>query len=275
MDDTELQIKKGAAGSNLSGEARIAGLSAFVIARDEGDRIDRCLKPLLSLAEEVVLVDSGSQDDTVARAEALGARVVHNDWPGYGPQKRFAEEQCRNDWLLNLDADEVVTPELAKGIRDLFADGAPRESFYRLKVLEVLPGCERPLKRGRVYRIVRLYDRRAGRYAAHPTFDRVEMPAEATTGQLGAPLLHYSFRSLSHMVDKLNRYSDEQAAAASERSSWHLHLRLLLEFPFTFVKSYFLRGLIWEGWDGFAYAVTLAFVRFLRVAKILERRKRG
>ena len=226
----------------MSASTVIAGLSAFVIARNEADRVARCLGPLLELAEEVILVDSGSQDDTVAKAEALGARVIHNDWPGYGPQKRFAEEQCRNDWLLNLDADEVVTPELAAEIRGLFAKGEPPASFYRLKVLEVLPGREKPLKRGRVYRIIRLYDRRAGRYAAHPTFDRVEVPPGADVETLVAPLLHHSFRSLSHMVEKLNRYSDEQAAAADGKSHWGLRLRLLFESPL------FLRKVLFSAW---------------------------
>ena len=265
---------QGQSQSEANGGRRVPGLSAFVIARDEGDRIARCLTPLLELAEEVVLVDSGSRDDTVAQAEALGVRVIHNGWPGYGPQKRFAEEQCRNDWLLNLDADEILSPELATEVRSLFAEGAPPKPFYRLRVLEVLPGHETPLKRGRVYRIVRLYDRRAGRYADHPTFDRVKVPEGAQVGLLEGPVLHHSFRSLSHMVEKLNRYSDAQAAATGARAGWILHLRLLFEFPFSFVKSYFFRGLIWEGWDGFAYAVTRAFVRFLRVAKILERVKR-
>ena len=83
-------------------------LSIFLIVKDEADRIGATLDAVAGLAAEVVVVDSGSTDGTRAIAEAKGARVVHHDFAGYGPQKRFAEEQCSHPWLLNLDADEVV-----------------------------------------------------------------------------------------------------------------------------------------------------------------------
>src|SRR5690606_33257698 len=90
------------------------GLSCCIIAENEGDRIARCIEAVRGIVDEVVVVDSGSKDDTVAKAEALGARVIYNAWVGYGPQKRFAEDCAQNDWILNLDADEIVTPELAR-----------------------------------------------------------------------------------------------------------------------------------------------------------------
>lgn len=83
-------------------------LSIFIIAQNEADRIGRTIEAAKALSDDIVVVDSGSTDGTQALAEALGARVIVNAWPGYGRQKRFAEEQCRHDWLLNLDADEVV-----------------------------------------------------------------------------------------------------------------------------------------------------------------------
>ena len=98
-------------------------LSVFIIARDEADRIAQTIRSVRDWVDEVIVVDSGSVDATVAVAEAEGARVVFNAWPGYGPQKRFGEDQCRNDWLFNLDADEVVTPGLADEIRALMGSG--------------------------------------------------------------------------------------------------------------------------------------------------------
>ena len=84
-------------------------LSAFIISKNEADRISRPIKSVIDWVDEVIVVDSGSTDDTVAVAERLGARVVHHEWKGYGAQKRHGEDQCRNHWLLNLDADEEVT----------------------------------------------------------------------------------------------------------------------------------------------------------------------
>lgn len=180
----------------------IPGLSAFVITRNEADRIERCLRSILPSAEEVVLVDCGSTDEKISRASKLGARVVHNDWAGYGPQKRFAEEQCRNDWLLNLDADEVLTPALDREIRALFDRGEPQASFFQVSVEEVLPGRKKPSKRCRIYRIVRLYDRRKSRYLPHPIHDRVKVPKGCKVETLQGTVLHYSFRSILQMVAK-------------------------------------------------------------------------
>ena len=102
------------------------GLSCCIIAHNEGDRIERCILAVRGIVDEVVVVDCGSTDDTVAKAEALGAKVFYNAWDGYGPQKRFAEDCAANDWILNLDADEVVTPELAREIAALMrAPGGP------------------------------------------------------------------------------------------------------------------------------------------------------
>ena len=118
-------------------------LSVFIIALNEADRIGDVIRSVGDLATDLLVVDSGSRDGTVELARSLGARVLHRDWDGYGPQKRFAEEQCRNDWLLNLDADEVVSPELAAEIRRLFADGPDRDA-YRIGIAETFPGEVRP-----------------------------------------------------------------------------------------------------------------------------------
>lgn len=94
-------------------------LSIFIITRNEADRLPRTLAAIRTLSDDIVVVDSGSTDDTVALAAAAGARTLHRDWEGYGPQKRFAEEQCRHPWLLNLDADEWIPPHLADEIREI------------------------------------------------------------------------------------------------------------------------------------------------------------
>src|SRR5436190_7234924 len=95
-------------------------VSVFIIAKNEADRIARTIRSVISWADEVVVVDSESSDHTVQVALAEGCRVMTQPWLGFGGQKRFAEEQCRNDWLLNLDADEVVTAELEQEIIALF-----------------------------------------------------------------------------------------------------------------------------------------------------------
>src|SRR5215212_11290934 len=98
-------------------------LSIFIIAKNEADRLPETLRAVRDLTDDLVLVDSGSTDGTQEVAAEIGVRVVYNPWPGYGLQKRFGEDQCRHEWLLNLDADEVVSPELLAEIRALFVHG--------------------------------------------------------------------------------------------------------------------------------------------------------
>src|SRR3954454_14348761 len=119
-------------------------LSVFIIAANEADRIGDTIQAVRELSDDLVVVDSGSSDGTQAVAASLGARVVSNPWPGYGPQKRFAEELCVNDWLLNVDADEVIPPELEAEIGALFAAGEPARDAYRVGIAEIFPGEARP-----------------------------------------------------------------------------------------------------------------------------------
>lgn len=245
---------------------RVPGLSAFLIVKDEEARLPRTLAALDGLADEIVVVDSGSSDATVEIAERAGARVLRRDWTGYGPQKRFAEDACRHAWLLNVDADEVVTPELAAEIREAVR-GEP--AAYSIRILNVYPGDERPRPFANDYDVVRLYHVDAGRYRDHPLFDRVETTGPAR--RLRGAIWHFPFLTWHALVEKENAYSTYQAATAKPRAAWKLKLRLATELPFVFLKSYFLRRHVFGGWKGFAFSVVIAFARFLRIAKMLER----
>ncbi len=125
------------------------GLSCCIIAHNEGDRIERCILAVRDIVDEVVVVNSGSTDDTLAKAQALGAKIFTRAWDGYGPQKRFAEDCAANDWILNLDADEVVTPELAREIAALMQ--APGRTAAGLPVSsgDGLPGPRKAAAVGR------------------------------------------------------------------------------------------------------------------------------
>ena len=240
-------------------------ISVFLIARNEAERLPRTLEAL-AWADEIVLVDSGSDDDTVAIALAAGATVLHRDWEGYGPQKRFAEQACSHDWLLNVDADEVVTPELASEIHDIAA-GEP--TACRIRILNVYPGDERPRPWANDYNVVRFYHRSCGEYRDHALFDRVE--TSGPVEQLAAPIHHYPLISWAHFVEKENRYSSFAANNAKSRSKTALMLRLPFEAPFAFLKFYFVRRHFTGGWKGFSFAMIAALARALRIVKMLAR----
>ncbi|MEO0682804.1 MAG: glycosyltransferase family 2 protein [Pseudomonadota bacterium] len=245
-----------------------ARLSAFLIVKDEAARLPRTLAALEGLADEVVVVDSGSSDATVEIARAAGARVEHRDWEGYGPQKRFAEGLCAHDWVLNVDADEVVTPALAAEIRALLAQG-PAPGAYAVRILNVYPGDARPRPFADDYLVVRLYHRAAGTYRDHPLFDRVEVSGPA--GRLRAPIHHFPFLDWHGLVAKENAYSSWQAEAARRRPGWLLRVRLVTEGPWVFLKSLLLRRHVLGGWKGVAFSGVIAFARWLRIVKLLAR----
>jgi glycosyltransferase involved in cell wall biosynthesis len=250
-------------------------LSVFIIAKDEADRIGDTIRAVRDLTDDLVVVDSGSEDGTQEVAEALGARVIFNAWPGYGPQKRFAEDQCRHDWLLNLDADEVVPPELKAEIRAVFEGPAPARDAYRIGIAEIFPGEQQPHPLAYTLTPVRLYRKSRGRYSPSLVHDRVELAPDVDPARLRGVIHHFSVRSLGDQIEKLNRYSDQQAEDLDLRGVTIPTWRVLFEFPAAFLKAYVGRRHALRGTYGFLTAMNYAISRHLRIAKHYERRRLG
>ncbi|MBV8184336.1 MAG: glycosyltransferase family 2 protein [Hyphomicrobiales bacterium] len=248
-------------------------LSVFIITYNEADRLPLVLEALGDLAGDVVVVDSGSDDGTQDVARRHGARLIEHPFPGYGPQKRFAERECRHPWLLNLDADEVLSPALRAEIAGLFAHGQPEADAYEIAIHEVFPGEDEPHPLGYALTPVRLYRRDKGSYNPSPVHDRVDLVAGAKVARLKGRIRHISVRSLGHQLEKLNSYTDAQVLDLEARGIKVTTLRVFLEFPGAFLKAYFGRRHFLRGIYGFMTAMNFAFYRYLRVAKTLERRR--
>lgn len=246
-------------------------LSVFIIAQNEADRIAGTIRSIKAIADEVIVVDSGSTDGTMQAAEEEGAKVFFHKWQGYGPQKRFAEEQCRNDWLLNLDADEIASPGLVEEIAQLLQTTIADHSGYTMRIYNMLPGETHIPKITQMNTCLRLYNKQHARFSDSPVHDSV-IVAEGSVGALKNPIYHPSFRSLEHYIDKINRYSTLQAEDMLRRSVSIFPGRLYVEFMACFIKAYFFRGYIFRGARGFSYAMTYAFSRFARLAKWHELR---
>lgn len=247
-------------------------LSVFIIAKNEIDRIGAAIASVRELSDDIVVIDSGSTDGTQQVAEALGARVIFNTWPGYGQQKRFAEDQCRHDWLLNIDADEVLTPDMQASVRALFDAGEPSPGGYRMRIVEMFPGEEAPHRLAYALSPVRLYHRSVGRYSPSPVHDRVDMASGAPVATLAGDVAHFSVRSLGDQINKLNAYADQQVDDLLARGEHVTRLRMVLEFPANFIKAYIGRRHFVRGTYGFMTAMNYAFYRYLRAAKYWERR---
>ncbi|MEM6549983.1 MAG: glycosyltransferase family 2 protein [Pseudomonadota bacterium] len=248
-----------------------APVSAFLITRDEEARLPATLAAL-GWVDEIVVVDSGSTDQTCALATAAGARVEHRAWTGYGAQKAHAEGLCRHDWVLNVDADEVVTGPLAAEITALVA-GRAAPGAYRIRILNVYPGDRAPRPFANDYDVVRFYHRSAARYRDHPLFDRVALSDGEQPGRLSGVIHHFPYLSFGHFIAKENRYTDFVAQAAPARARLWLLLRLPLEMPVSFLKFYVWRRHVFGGWKGFVFALGASFMRLMRLVKLLEQRE--
>lgn len=249
-------------------------VSCFIISKNEADRIARTIRSVRPWVDEVVVIDSESTDDTISVALAEGARVITQPWLGFGGQKRFAEDQCRNDWVFNVDADEVVTPELEREIRGVFHSGGPRFVAYGMPLQMVYPNSKKPRPLARDHWYVRLYDRRAVRFRNSAVHDAV-VTDDYPVGRLRAPMHHFSMRSFADMKRKLNERTWLLVENADQNATGPVGLRLLSELPMNFFKYYVVRRHCMGGVTGLRYASIQAWYRFLKIYRIGgERRAR-
>ncbi len=246
-------------------DIRIA-VSCTIIAKNEVDRIGRCIQSVAGLVDEIIVVDSGSTDGTQELARSLGARVVHNDWVGYGPQKRFAEDQAKHDWILNLDADEWLSEPLRDELRALLSGETLPAKTFRMRVTIVYPQRETPAPFADSTICLRLYDRRASRYVTSLVHDSV--PATPDVVLLKGRILHKSFRGLADVIRKELTYFELQKVE-KRKSRLAMMLRLPTEFPWQFFRYYILNRHIFGGLYGFAVASTIGFMRFMRLVIML------
>jgi glycosyltransferase involved in cell wall biosynthesis len=247
-------------------------ISAYIRTRNEARMIGEVVRAALRVASEVVVIDSGSTDATVALAEGAGARVVHQSWLGNGRQKRAGEGACTHDWLLDLDADEIITPALADEIAALFATGAPSCDIYETPMSIAPPIGDPWLGFGTQSRF-KLYNKTIVRAPDHAAWDQFEIPANAKVGKLGNVIVHYAFHDAEHLMSKLNANSSTRARELAPKSTPVLVLRIFFGLPFYVAKRYFLDGLFRGGVYGFAFSVMSGFGRWMRDVKMFERRR--
>jgi glycosyltransferase involved in cell wall biosynthesis len=242
-----------------------APLSAVLITRNAAPVLESCLESL-AFVDEIVIVDSASGDGTADIARRKGARVVQKEWLGFGRQKQFAVEQAAHDWVLCLDADERVSPELAASIRRaLEAPGAP---VYRMARRNRFLG--RWLRHGEGYPdwSTRLFDRRHARWSDDPVHEKVLYAV--TPGTLQGDLLHESAEDLGRYLEKQNRYTALAAQQLFERGRSAGTAELLLSPLVRFVKFYLLRLGFLDGVPGLVHIAIGCANSFMKYAKLIE-----
>jgi glycosyltransferase involved in cell wall biosynthesis len=245
-------------------------LSVIIITKNEAAHIGACLDSV-AFADEIVVLDSGSGDATCDIARQKGARVEATaDWPGFGPQKNRALDLAAGDWVLSVDADERVTPELAREIQDVLR--APDASAYRIPRLSRF--CGRWIRHSGWWpdHVVRLFRRDAGRFSDAPVHERVEV--QGRIGTLSAHFLHDPYASLEAFIDKINRYSTEAARSAHRKGRRTSLPGIYGHAAWTFVRHYLLRRGFLDGWQGLVLAGMAATGSFYRYVKLYQLGKR-
>jgi glycosyltransferase involved in cell wall biosynthesis len=244
-------------------------LSAIIITKDEAANIGDCLESL-AFCDERIVVDGGSRDDTTAIASGKGARVETNEWKGFGPQKNYALSLAQGDWVLSIDADERVTPELARAIRaaiDGSADGyeIPRRSSF----------CGRMMRHSGWFpdRVLRLFRRGKARFTDDVVHERVV--CDGAIARLDEPLLHYPVARLEDAIRRIDQYSTlgaDKIVASGRRVS---ALSGALHGLGTFLRVYLLKLGFLDGVAGFMLAVANAEGAYYRYQKAWLRQRDG
>jgi len=247
-------------------------LSVYYITLNEEERLPESLEKVKEWAGEIIVVDSGSTDRTCELAEAASARVVYREWEGFASQKAYAASLCVNDWVLDLDADEVLSDTLVRNIKQLFSKPiSPDVAGYRMRWVLSSPNPRHPFRHDKSKKILRLYNRKRAAIHAekHSNDDRPRVHTGSVL-ELKGDVLHKTLISLEQMERKYTQLSSEQARFLYGKGRRISTPRLMVEFPLKFLKYYLIHRQVLNGWFGFSVSVVAANRNFMRLAKARE-----
>ena len=239
-------------------------LTVVIVAKNEARNISECVASA-SFANEVIVLDSGSTDASAELARQAGARVVTTDWPGYGPQVARGFSMATCDWVLSLDADERITPELAREISAAIASGT--RAGYRIPRLSEFVGKFIHHSGWRPDYTLRLGVRSASGFTDH--FLHAHMTVEGAIGELKTPLIHFSYPDLHDVLEKLDRYSTGHAKDMHTRGKTASLKKAIVHAVFAFVRTYFLRLGFLDGQRGLMLAIYNAEYTYYKYLKLM------
>lgn len=241
-------------------------ISCFVITCNEEDRIEACLKSVAGWVDELIVLDSGSKDSTVSIAKNYADKVYETDWPGYGPQRNRALGWCHHDWVLSLDADEVVTEALKTEVDEVLSEPDLKDNFIKFPWHTFLFG--KPLKHGRYATPQgKLFLKTGAQFKDRSVHESLLLP-EYRIRVLKSPLLHYSWRDYRHVMSKHLDYGVLGAQEKAKKGkAGHLSFAILRMFV-DFFQQYVLRLGFLDGKRGLLMAIILSQYAFHKYAAL-------
>ncbi len=247
-------------------------ISVVIITYNEEDNIERCLESVRGTADEIVVVDSFSSDRTAEICKTSGVKLIQHHFEGHIEQKNYALSCAGNDYVLSLDADEALSERLNQSIR------AAKQNWHAdgYWVNRLTNYCGKWIRHCGWYpdKKIRLWDRRKGRWGGINPHDHVIMDENSRTDHLAGDLLHYSYTTIRDHVSQINSFSDIAARAAFDNGRQsNLVLDVCLNPALTFLKKYFLKLGILDGYEGFLISTSTAYGKFLKYIKLKELQK--
>jgi len=242
------------------------GLSAVIITHNEENNIRECLESV-KWADEIIVVDSDSTDSTEEICRAFGVNFIKESWKGFALQKNSAIEKATRDWILSLDADERVTPELRTEIASLMESGNLKDGYFIARKNFFLGRWIRRCGWYPDYNL-RLFQKGKGLFGIREVHEAVQL--NGTAGHLKFPMEHHTYKSLEDFMNRLDRYSTLAAKELLKEKKTYGILHIVFRPLYTFISMYFLRLGFLEGYYGFFLSVLYAFYTFLKYIKLRE-----
>jgi glycosyltransferase involved in cell wall biosynthesis len=240
-------------------------LSVIIITKDAELKIASCLAAVKPIADEIIIIDSGSSDNTLAICQNYTDKIHERDWPGYGIQKQRALDLATQKWVLSLDADEEIEPNLRSAIASIANENNAKYDGYRIKRKMMFLG--RLMNHAGNDSVLRLFKRSKGQFSPDKIHERVVM--DGPIGHLPGYCIHYSYKSLKHWLDKMNDYTSLQALNKKEKKVKFGVTTAFIKGLFSFFKIYILKRGIADGKVGFIYAINggiNGFYKYLKIA---------
>ncbi len=232
-------------------------LSVVILTLNEEKNIERCLRPLLKLSNDILVIDTGSTDQTRFLAKKMGVKVLESEWYGYAETKNRAHQLTRYAWILSLDADEVIDDILCTHIQQIFTAAQPDEkTAYMLK--RVMVYCGSVLQYGALaneYRI-RLFNKKNARWNRNTVHENIEFTEIVKVEKLRGALWHYSYENLIAHEERIEQYAQLYAKAKKERQQYSTPLQKYVSAAFGLLKNYVFRFGFLDGAKGWQYAKT-------------------
>lgn len=232
-------------------------ISAVIITKNEETNIARCLASLVNLVEEVVVIDAFSTDKTVAIAKAQGAKVVQKEWEGYSQNKNFGNEMAKNNWILSIDADEVLSPKLMASIQQLTLDNAKVYSFNRLNNY-----CGQWIKYSNWHPDwnIRLFNKRYCRWTGDFVHEKLSFSKKIVVEKLEGLLYHYSYQNSEDHWQRIEKYAQLSAQQLFQSGQKATSIKLWVSPIARFLKTYFLKKGFLDSKAGWTISVRNAYL---------------